>query len=57
MKEGDVVIVPMPQADGAVKNRPTIVLREMPPVRDVHRAHSSPNTLCRGRSLKLVSPS
>ena len=35
MKEGDVVIVPMPQADGAVKNRPTIVLREMPPFRDL----------------------
>jgi len=35
MKEGDVVIVPMPQADGAVKNRPAVVLREMPPFRDV----------------------
>jgi len=31
MKEGDVVIVPMPQADGMSKNRPAIVLREMPP--------------------------
>jgi mRNA interferase MazF len=35
MKEGDVVIVPMPQADGAVKNRPAVVLREMPPFRDM----------------------
>ena len=35
MKEGDVVIVPMPQADGMSKNRPAIVLREMPPFRDV----------------------
>lgn len=35
MKQGDVVIVPMPQADGMVKNRPAIVLREMPPFRDV----------------------
>ncbi|MDT4955646.1 MAG: mRNA interferase MazF [Acidobacteriota bacterium] len=35
MKEGDVVVVPMPQADGVVKNRPAIVLREMPPFRDV----------------------
>ena len=35
MKEGDVIIVPMPQADGAVKNRPAVVLREMPPFRDV----------------------
>ena len=35
MKEGDLIIVPMPQADGAVKNRPAIILREMPPFRDV----------------------
>lgn len=35
MKEGDVVIVPMPQADGRTKNRPAIVVREMPPFRDV----------------------
>lgn len=34
MKEGDVIIVPMPQADGMVKNRPAIILREMPPFRD-----------------------
>jgi mRNA interferase MazF len=35
MKEGDVVIVPLPQADGDHKNRPAIFLREMPPFRDV----------------------
>ena len=35
MKEGDVIVVPMPQADGMVKNRPAIILREMPPFRDV----------------------
>lgn len=35
MKEGDVIVVPMPQADGKVKNRPAIVLREMPPFGDV----------------------
>jgi mRNA interferase MazF len=34
MKEGDVVIVAMPQADGGVKNRPVIFLREMPPFQD-----------------------
>ncbi|MDQ3180064.1 MAG: transcriptional regulator [Acidobacteriota bacterium] len=34
MKEGDVVIVAMPQADGSVKNRPTIILRE-PPFQDM----------------------
>jgi mRNA interferase MazF len=31
MKEGDVVLTPLPQADGQVKNRPAIVLRTMPP--------------------------
>jgi mRNA interferase MazF len=34
MKEGEVVIVAMPQADGGVKNRPVVFLREMPPFRD-----------------------
>lgn len=34
MKEGDVVIVAMPQANGLVKHRPAIVLREMPPFQD-----------------------
>lgn len=35
MKEGDVALVGMPQADGFVKNRPTIILREMPPFGDM----------------------
>lgn len=35
MKEGDVVLTPIPQADGAVKNRPAIILREMPPYGDL----------------------
>ncbi len=35
MKEGDGIVVPMPQADGVVKHRPAIILREMPPFRDV----------------------
>jgi mRNA interferase MazF len=34
MKEGDIILTPMPQADGKVKNRPGIYLREMPPFRD-----------------------
>src|SRR5205814_880674 len=33
MKEGEVVLTPIPQADGLIKNRPAIVL-EMPPYRD-----------------------
>lgn len=35
MRQGDVVVVPMPQADGMAKHRPAIILREMPPFRDV----------------------
>lgn len=35
MKEGDIVIVAMPQADGATKNRPVVFLRELPPFGDV----------------------
>ena len=35
MKEGDVILTPLPQADGKIKNRPTIFLREMPPFQDV----------------------
>ena len=34
MKEGDVVLTPIPQADGQIKNQPAILLREMPPYRD-----------------------
>jgi mRNA interferase MazF len=35
MQKGDVVLTPVPQADGTVKNRPAIGLREMPVYRDV----------------------
>ena len=35
MKQGDVILTPVPQADGKVKNRPVIILREMPPYRDL----------------------
>lgn len=35
MKEGDVILTPVPQADGAIKNRPAVILREMPPYRDL----------------------
>ena len=34
MKEGDVVLTRIPQADGRIKNRPAIILREMPPYKD-----------------------
>lgn len=35
MKEGDVVLTPLPQADGRTKNRPVVVLRAMPPHGDL----------------------
>jgi len=35
MKEGDVILTPIPQADGTVKNRPAVVLREMPRYHDL----------------------
>lgn len=34
MKEGDIILTPLPQADGAVKNRPALLLRELPPFGD-----------------------
>jgi mRNA interferase MazF len=34
MKEGDLVLAAIPQADAQVKNRPVIILREMPPYGD-----------------------
>ena len=34
MTEGDVVLTPLPQADGRTKPRPAILLRKMPPFGD-----------------------
>lgn len=34
MKEGDVILTPVPQANGQIKNRPALFLREMPPFND-----------------------
>ena len=34
MKEGDIVLTPIPQADERVKNRPALFLRAMPPYGD-----------------------
>jgi len=34
MKEGDIILTPLPQADGAKKNRPALLLRELPPFGD-----------------------
>ncbi len=34
MKETDVILALLPQADGTMKRRPAIVLREMPPFKD-----------------------
>jgi mRNA interferase MazF len=35
MQEGNVILAPIPQADGTVKNRPAIALRELPPYGDL----------------------
>jgi mRNA interferase MazF len=32
--EGDIILTPLPQADGVVKNRPALLLRELPPFGD-----------------------
>jgi mRNA interferase MazF len=34
MREGDLIVVSMPQGDGVSKNRPAVILREMPPFGD-----------------------
>ena len=34
MKQGNVVVLPMPLPDGSVKHRPAVILREMPTFRD-----------------------
>ncbi|SRR5579871_523315 len=34
MNEGDIVLAPLPQADGRVKNRPVVLLRRLPPFSD-----------------------
>lgn len=34
MNEGDVVLTPLPQADGTIKNRPAVFLRALPPFGD-----------------------
>jgi mRNA interferase MazF len=34
MQEADVILTPMPQVDGKIKNRPAIVLRTLPPYGD-----------------------
>ena len=35
MKQGNVVLTPVPQADGKLRNRPAIILREMPSYGDL----------------------
>lgn len=34
MKEGDIILTPLMQADGMMKNRPALLLRELPPFGD-----------------------
>jgi mRNA interferase MazF len=34
MKQGDIILTPLPQANGQLKNRPALFLRVMPPFDD-----------------------
>jgi mRNA interferase MazF len=34
MNEGNIILTPIPQANGKIKNRPAILLREMPGYND-----------------------
>ncbi len=34
MREGDIILTPLPQSDGVIKNRPALLLRELPPFGD-----------------------
>jgi mRNA interferase MazF len=34
MREAEIVLLPLPQANGQIKNRPALFLREMPPFDD-----------------------
>ncbi len=34
IQEGDLILTPLPQADGRLKNRPALILRKMPPYDD-----------------------
>ena len=34
MNEGDIILAPLPQADGRIKNRPAVLLRRLPPFDD-----------------------
>ena len=35
MRESDIILTPIPQADGRIKNRPALYLRELSPFRDL----------------------
>jgi mRNA interferase MazF len=35
MREGEVILTPIPQANGVIKNRSAVCLREMPPYGDL----------------------
>src|SRR5207237_9197617 len=58
MKEGDVVLTPVPQADRRLKNRPALILREMPGYGDLLVCGISTQLHQRIRGFdELVSPS
>ena len=34
MKEGNIILTPIPQSDGRIKNRPALLLKRLPPFND-----------------------
>jgi mRNA interferase MazF len=58
MTEGDVVLTLVPQADGTIKNRPAVFLREMPPFKDLLVCGVSTQLRQEVKSFdELISPS
>ena len=58
MTEGDVVLTPVPQADGTIKNRPAVFLREVPPFKDLLVCGISTQLRQKVEGFdKLISPS
>ena len=53
MNEGDTVLVALPQSDGQVKNRPTLVLRKMPRTMTILFVVYHPN--CNEKSRGLMT--
>jgi hypothetical protein len=56
MKESDVILTQMPQADSNAKHRPAVILREMPPFGDMLVCGVSTNCTILFKGLTSSSP-